>query len=159
MKANEFLKFSGEHYNEMRSKWSARLKKQGLRFSEDTFQDTILKVYDVLQKHEIADNDIEGFWYKSFLINTKRDMEYSCNSKRDSDIDPIDYLKDFPAEDRGIMLCDVEDKIKSLNEIDKHLLLIYYLTDITYEELEELTGIKDIRYKLKKIIKKLRVVN
>ena len=154
MKADEFLKFSGEHYNELKKKWSARLKKQGLKFSEDIYNDTIIKVYDHLNKEEYT-GDIEGYLYKSFLQNSKRDMEYSYH-KRDDDVDVFDYLKDLPVEDRGIMLCDIEDKIKPLNDTDKHILLIYYLTDTTYKELEELTGIKDIRYKLKTIIKKIR---
>lgn len=154
MNANEFLNYSGEHYNELKKKWSARLKKLGLKFSEDIFNDTILKVYDHINKEEYT-GDIEGYFYKSFLTNTKRDMEYSYH-KRDDDIDVFDYLKDLPVEDRGIMLCDVEDKLKALCDIDRCLLLIYYLTDVTYEELEDLTGIKDIRYKLKKVIKKIR---
>lgn len=154
MNANEFLNYSGEHYNELKKKWSARLKKLGLKFSEDIFNDTILKVYDHINKEEYT-GDIEGYFYKSFLTNTKRDMEYSYH-KRDDDIDVFDYLKDLPVEDRGIMLCDIEDKIKTLNDTDKHIFLIYYLTDTTYKELEELTGIKDIRYKLKTIIKKIR---
>lgn len=157
MSPQDFLNYSGKKYEEIKIKWSARLKKQGLRFSEDTFQDTIIKVYDVLQKHEIADNEIEGFWYKSFLTNTKRELEYSYNSKRDSDIDPIEYLKDLPVEDRGIMLSDIEDKIKSLDTIELHIFLVYFLTDFTFSQLEDLTGIKDIRYKINKIIKKIRV--
>lgn len=156
MLPNEFLKFSGEHYNELKKKWSGRLKKEGLSFSEDIYNDSILKVYDILQKHDIEDRYIEGFWYKSFLTNSKREKEYAYNSKRDDDIDVLEYLDNFPNEDRDILLSDIEDKLKSLTEVEKNILLIYYLTDISIKELEELTEIKDVRYKIKTIIKKIR---
>lgn len=153
MKADEFLKFSGEHYNENKKKWSSRLQKQGLKFSEDIYNDTIIKVYEHLMKGEYT-GDIEGYFYKSFLTNTKRDMEYSYHNR--DDVDVFEYLKDVPIDERGIMLSDIEDRLKGLSEIDKHIFLIYYLTDLTFMEVEELTGIKDMRYRLKKIVKKLR---
>ena len=156
MLPNEFLKYSGEHYNELKKKWSTRLKKEGLTFSEDIFQDSIIRVFDILQKHEIDEKYIEGFWYKSFLTNSRREKEYAYNSKRDDDIDVLEYLDEFPVEDRDMLLSDIEDKLKNLTEIEKNLLLIYYLTDITYKELEELTEIKDIKYKLKTIVKKIK---
>lgn len=159
MLPNEFLKYSGEHYNELKKKWSTRLKKEGLTFSEDTYQNTILNVYDYLNKHidnKLDEMSIEGFFYKSFLINTKREKDYAYNSKRDDDLDVLKYLDDFPVEDRGLLLSDIEDKLKALTPIELNLFFIYYLTDITYTELEELTEIKDVRYKIKAIIKKIR---
>lgn len=154
MKANEFLNYSGEHYEENKKKWSTRLKKQGLSFSEDIYNDTIIKVYDHINKGEYT-GDIESYWYQSFLTNTKRDTKYSYH-KKDDDIDVLKYLDEFPNDDKQILLSSIEDKIKQLNDIDKHLFLIYYLTDISIKELEDLTNIKDIRYKIKGIIKKTR---
>lgn len=155
MKANEFLNYSGTHYNELKKKWAGRLTKMGLKFSEDIFNDSILKVYDHIVNKEYDGSDIQAYWYQAFLNNTKRDIKYAYH-KKDDDVDVWDYLKDVPAEERGMLLEDIEDKLKALNDIDKHLLLIYYLTDITIKELEDLTNIKDIRYKLKKTIKKIR---
>lgn len=150
MKADEFLKYSGEHYNENKKKWSARLQKQGLKFSEDIYQDSIIKVYDHINNKEYDGTDIEAYWYQAFLNNTRRDIKYAYH-KRDDDVDVFEYLKDVPVEDRGIYISDIEDKLKSLNEIDKYIFLMYYLTDLTFMELEELTNIKDMRYRLKKI--------
>ncbi len=155
MNATEFLNYSGEHYNEVKKKWSTRFKKQGISFDEDIFQDTIIHIYNILEKREVEDTKIENYWYQSFLINTKRDNKYSRH-KRDDDIDVYVYLDEFPVEDRGILLSDIEDKLKSLNDIEKHLIYIYYLTDITIKELEELTNIKDLRYKIRGIIKKIK---
>lgn len=155
MSPNEFLKYSGEHYEEFKKKWSGRLKKGGLIFSEDIFNDSILKVYDALTKHEVDEINTEAYWYKTFLINTKRDTKYSYHKKDDS-IDVLSYLDDFPVEDRGLLLSDIEDKLKALTPIELNLFIIYHLTDITYAELEELTEIKDVKYKINKILKKIK---
>lgn len=149
MKPDDFLKYAGEHYEGIKKKWSGRLKKEGLTFSEDIYNDSIIKVYEQLGKQDYT-GDIEAYWYKSFLINTKRDTKYAYH-RRDDEIDVLEYLKDFPVEDRGLLLSDIEDSLKAFNEKDKNLLLIYYLTDITITELEELTEIRDIKYRLKKI--------
>lgn len=159
MKGKDFLTYSGEYYEENKKKWSARLKKQGLTFSEDIYQNTILNVYDYLNKHidnKLDEMSIEGFWYKSFLINIRREKDYAYNSKRDDDIDVIELLSDIPDDGPPILLDDVKAGLDNLTDIEKHLLLIYYLTDITIVELEELTEIKDLKYQLKKIIKKVK---
>lgn len=155
MTPDNFLKYSGEHYEELKKKWKGRLTKLDLKFSEDIYNSTILNVYDILKRHEIEDNNIEGFFYKSFLNNTRREKEYAYNTKRDTEIDVLEYLDNFPNEDKPILLEDIEG-FKKLSEVDKNLFLIYYSTSITYKELEELTEIKDIKYRLKKIIKKIK---
>lgn len=155
MRPDDFLKYSALHYEELKKKWKVRLTKLDLKFSEDIYNSTILNVYDILKRHEIEDNNIEGFFYKSFLNNTRREKEYAYNTKRDTEIDVLEYLDNFPNEDKPILLEDIEG-FKKLSEVDKNLFLIYYSTSITYKELEELTEIKDIKYRLKKIIKKIK---
>jgi hypothetical protein len=152
MKPDDFLKYAGEHYEGIKKKWIGRLSKLGLKFSEDIFNDSIIKVYEHIGEYE---GDIEAYWYKTFLTNTRREKDYAYNSKRDDDLDVLKYLDDFPVEDKPILLEDIEG-LKRLTPIELNLFLIYYLTDITYTELEELTNIKDMRYKIKTIIKKIR---
>ena len=153
MTADEFLKYSGEHYNDIKKKWKARCKKNNVQYSDDIFQDTILKVYAHIEEYK--GTDIESYWYKSFLQNTRRDGDYSYH-KRDDTIDVLAYLDNFPNDDPPILLSAIEDKLKSIDIIDRHLLIMYYLTDMTYLEIEELTGLKDVRYRIKKIVDKIR---
>ena len=157
MTANEYITYVGEHYEEMKNKCKSRLSKRNLIFSEDIFQDTLLKIYDNLEKYKdnkLDISSIESFWWQSFLNNTKRDTKYSCHKKDDS-IDVLQYLDNFPNEDI-ILLQDIKEGLKLLTDIEKNLLLMYYLTDVTYTELEGLTGIKDLRYKIQKIVKKIK---
>lgn len=152
MKKQEFLRYVNENYESTKKKWTARLKKQGLAFSDDIFQDTIYKICNHIEEYS---GDIAAYWYKAFLTNTKRDAQYHYH-KRDDDVDVFEYLSDVPADEPPILLEDIEDGLKSLEQQELYLFLIYYLTDISYTQLEELTGIKDVRYKLKKIIKKIK---
>lgn len=155
MTADEFLEYAGKHYKDIKKKWTTRLKKQGLSFSEDIFQDTILKVYSHLSEKPYI-GDVESYWWQTFINNSRREKDYAYNSKKDDTIEVLQYLDNFPTEDKPILLQDIEEGLKLLTDIEKNLLLMYYLTDITYTELEELTGIKDLRYKLKGILKKVR---
>lgn len=158
MKPDDFLKYAGEHYEGIKKKWIGRLKKEGLVFSDDIYNDTILHIYYYLNKYinnKLDEMSIEGFWYQAFLTNTKRDTKYAYNSKRDDNVDILKYLDDFQTDDKPILLEDIVG-LKTLTPIELNLFLIYYLTDITYTELEELTNIKGVRYKIKTIIKKIR---
>ena len=152
MRAAEFLAYSGEHYEENKKKWTTRLKKQGYQFNEDIYNDTIIKVYDHIDEYT---GDIESYWYKAFLQNIKRDTKYSIH-KKDDTIDVLKYLDKFPNEDPPILLDDVKEGLKPLTDIEKNLILLYYLTDMSYIELEDLTDIKNVRHKIKSIIKKIR---
>lgn len=155
MTADEFLKYSGEHYNDIKKKWKARCKKNNVQYSDDIFQESIIKVYSHLLEKPYT-GDVESYWWQSFINNSRREKDYAYNSKKDDTIEVLQYLDNFPTEDKPILLQDIEEGLKLLTDIEKNLLLMYYLTDITYTELEELTGIKDVRYKLKGILKKVR---
>lgn len=154
MTPSDFLAYASSGNEQRKRKWSARLRKQGLQFSEDIYNNTIMKVYDSLQKHNIG-GSIEGYWYKAFLNNTKRECEYYYHNRDDS-IDVIELLSDVPADDPPILLEDLKDGFDTLTEEEKHLFLIYNLTDITYSELEELTDIKNMKYKMNRIIGKIK---
>lgn len=155
MTADDFLAFSERHYEELKKKWANRLKKAELTFSEDIYNDSILKVYEQIKKKEYI-GDIEAYWYQAFLINTKRDTKYAYHKKDDS-IDVLKYLDEFPTDDKPLLLEDIQDILQSMEDNKNfHLFLIYYMTDTTYAELEELTGIKNVRYKVKSIGKKIR---
>jgi DNA-directed RNA polymerase specialized sigma24 family protein len=153
MNGDEFLEYAGLHYEENRNKWGKRLGKLGMTFSEDIFQDTLLKLYDHFNEFPYT-GDIDGYWYQSFLNNTKRDARYSYH-KRDDDVDVLKHLEEQPYEPPKVY----GDLFKGLSEyednIDYHLFRIYVFNKVGYEELEQLTGVKDVRNKIRRIKMKL----
>lgn len=153
MKTQEFLTYAGERYETNKRKWKERLKKIGYKFSDDIYNDSIIKVYDKLNENEHLQDiqDMESYWYMSFLNNTKRETTYIRNTKKDDTIDVYAYLDTIPDEPPSVYEFK---KDKGLSIQDTHLFLIYNLTDITYKELQELTNTKDIKYKIKMITTK-----
>jgi hypothetical protein len=146
--AEEFLNRAGKLYEENRVKWKGLLKKQGMIFNEDIYNDSIIKTYDAILKKEV-DKDYDGYWYRTFLNNSKRDLKYSYHN-RDDGVDVIEYLKEFPYEeykDKTDIILEVLKKVRdSSTPRGFHLFLMYYLLpDMTYDELKKITGISDVK--------------
>jgi hypothetical protein len=146
--ADEFMTAVGLLYEGNKVKWRSLLKKQSLQFNEDIYNDSILKTYDAILKKE-AGSDYMGYWYRTFLNNSKRDLKYSYHN-RDDDVDVMEYLKEFPYEefiDKTDKIIEVLKQVRdSSTPRGYHLFLMYYLVpDMTYEELKSITGISDVK--------------
>lgn len=158
--AREFLDLSGKLYDQNKKKWTKLVQGVGLKFDEDIYNDTIIKVYEHILNGEDTDGDVIGYWYKSFINNLKRNKQYSVNSKRD-DIDVIDLLKDKSyietnAELYYSTIRELLEKIK--NNFDTksyHLFKIYYMTDITFDDLSDVVGY-DVKTKINNMRKWLK---
>lgn len=159
-RAREFLDLSATLYEVNKKKWKPMLKSKGLQFDEDIYNDSIIKVYESIMKGEDIEGDLIGYWYKSFVNNIKRNKQYSFNSRKE-DIDVIEYLRDKPdsistAETYYPNIRDMLEKVKLNFDIKSyHLFKIYYMTDITFEQLSEIVGY-DVKTKIMKIKKWLK---
>lgn len=147
--ADKFMTTVGLLYEGNRVKWGSLLKKQGIKFSDDIYNDSILKTYDAILKKEVSDKDYIGYWYRTFLNNSKRDLKYSYHN-RDEDTDVFEYLKEFPYEEYNDKTDTIITVLKQVRDSSTprgfHLFLMYYLLpDMTYEELKNITGISDVK--------------
>lgn len=146
--ADEFMRMVGLVYEGNKRKWASLLHKQSLQFNEDIYNDSILRTYDAILKKE-TDKDYMGYWYRTFLNNSKRDLKYSYHN-RDEDVDVIEYLKEFPYEEYQDKTDTVIEVLKRVRDNSTprgfHLFLMYYMIpDMTYEELKSITGISDAK--------------
>lgn len=149
-------------YEKNKVKWTGLLKSVGLQFDEDIYNDTIIKVYEKIVEDTVdkTDDEIIAYWYKSFVNNIKREKQYTYNSKRE-DIDVIDLLKneEYIITKQHISYSTIRfllNKIKEeYNEKDYHLFKMYYLTDITFDELNDIVG-SDVKSKIIKMKKWLK---
>lgn len=159
-KASRFLKFANEHYDDYKKKWAKYLYDKQVDFDEDVFSDTILKVYDYIEKNGIndtTDSGLANYWFKSFNTNIKREKQYSRNVNRDKNIDATEELskemngeyelklkiRRHVYEDWSIVyiLRLVEDNFDS---ISFHCFRLYYILDkMTYSKLREITKVPD----------------
>lgn len=155
--ANEFLTKAGELYENNKRKWSKIIKDKGYDFSEDIYNDSIIKTYDAIIKKEIDTTDYLGYWYKTFINNTKRDEKYARNQIVDNE-DVFDILKGKEDEESKINVY--------ISAISNILLLVrkqfdrktfetfrmYLLCGMSYEQLDNLTG-TDSKLKISKVRK------
>lgn len=148
--AEKFMTTAGLLYEGNRVKWKSMLKKQGLKFNDDIFNDSIIKTYDAILKKEI-DKDYVGYWYRTFLNNTRRDTKYAYHN-RDEDVDVFEYMSSMPYEEYNDRTGDVEKIVCTLSDKELILMRMHYELKIPYEVIEEMTGVKDVRRIMKKIL-------
>lgn len=153
-RAKEFLELSGRLYTTNKEKW----KKMVDGFDEDVYNDTILKVYDSILKGADTQGDLNGYWFKSFKNNLNRNKDYSHKKKRD-DTDVIDLLKDKEYEENNVNLyystiSDILLKVK--HKFDRktfEVFRMYLLCDMSYEQLNSITGLCDCKERISKVKK------
>lgn len=146
--ADDFMTTAGLLYEGNRKKWRSILKNKGIEFNEDIYNDSILKTYDAILKKEVG-SDYMGYWYKTFLNNSKRDLKYSYHN-RDDGVDVIEYLKEFPYEEYKDKTDTIIEVLKMVRDSSTprgfHLFLMYYMIpEMTYDELKKITGISDVK--------------
>ena len=158
--AKEFLEQSGRLYETNKKKWKTLLKDKGLSFNEDIYNDSILKTYEAILKKEV-DADYMGYWYTTFFNNTKRQTQYS-HTKKKEDIDPFEVLKEKEYEENNInlyystisvILSKVKDKF---DRKSFEVFRMYLLCNMSYEQLNNLTGLHDSKERITKIRKWLK---
>ena len=84
--ARRFLDTVAENYDYCMKRWRKHQKDNNTSFDEDLFQETILKVYDKILKDGLKDITKGGmlnYFFKSFIINSKREYQYSRNLARE----------------------------------------------------------------------------
>ena len=153
-KAKQFLELSGNLYNTNKEKWSKMLP----NFDEDIYNDTIVKCYDSILKGDDTEGDLQGYWFKSFKNNLNRNKEYSKN-KNKVDTDVVDLLKDKQTEEETINLyysaiSDILLKVKhQFNRKTFEVYRMYLLCNMSYEQLDKATGLKDSKERINKVKK------
>lgn len=154
--AEEFLNRAGMLYEVNRVKWSSLLKKQGLKFNDDIFNDSIIKTYDAILKREVDGNDYMGYWYRTFLNNSKRDTKYAYHN-RDEEVDVFEYMSSMPYEEYNDRTEAIDKIVCTLSDKELILVRMHYELKIPYEVIEEMTDVKDVRRYIKRLLEKLNV--
>lgn len=151
-RAKEFLELSGKLYVKNREKWKTMVD----GFDEDIYNDTIIKVYESILKGADTEGDLVGYWFKSFKNNLNRNKDYSHKKNKD-DIDVMDVLKEKEYEENNINLyystiSNILLKVKSqFNRKTFEVFRMYLLCNMSYEKLNELTGLSDCKERISKV--------
>lgn len=173
--ARKYLNLANDKYLDYLKKWRTHIQDKGYDWDEDVFSDTIIKVYDNILKNGIKDDSEEGlsnYWFKSFIVNIKREKQYSRNLYRDMNVDASEELdKEYNGDDElklkikrhiyddwlSVRLLQIVEQNFTSREF-RCFRLYYIVPKMTYEKLRDLTKIKDCK-KIVNTIKKWLIEN
>lgn len=161
-----FINYINNNYEELYGRFKAFCLDKKYDFSEDIFQDTILKCYKLIERkglEDISDKGMENYFFMSFKQNLQREKQYARNQKRDNNIVDLSgayssYL-DTLLTQREKLQSDLYKDFATLYLLSKaeehfdyeHFYLFRLKTfdkNMTYQKLQDKTGLKGVRQKV-----------
>lgn len=165
--AKRFINYINDHYQELYNRFQAFCNDKNYEFDEDIFQDTVLKCYQLIDKQgymkDTTDKGIENYFFMSFKQNLQREKQYARNQKRDGNVVDLSGLYERYTN----TLLTQREKLKS--DLYKDFATLYLLSaaeehfdyehfylfrlktfdkTMTYQKLQEKTGLKGVRQKV-----------
>lgn len=167
---DRFLKHINDNYEPLYCKFKKYCIDNYLEFTDDIFQDTILKCYEAIErKGKLNDNSpygMESYMFLSLKQNIKREGQYARVTKRD-----LNYNSDNINVIYEQWLNNNQDpsRVKLLNDLFKDYSVLYIMLKVeerfdeesfylfktkylvpqmTYKKLQEKTGFKKVRQKV-----------
>lgn len=170
---NEYLKWVGENYEYQKEKLTKWCNHNKFKFDNDVFGDTIVKVYDYIERNGLDDPSPSGFdnyLFKAFKNNIKREKEYSRVKNRvelpeinknyeeyyneHNDSATVKIMRDLKEDFNALYILRlVEDQFDAQHTYCFKLKFLYRLT---YRQLQEKTKIKNSRQKVIDVLHWLR---
>lgn len=168
-----FMVCVGAHYNRLKDKFQRYCKNQHYQFDEDVFDDTIVKVYDLIGKkglNDLSPEGIENYLFMAFKQNLQREKIYFRNRQR-AEVEELDCAYDDyynqhnePANEKIVR--DLKEDFSVLYVIRKieevfqpdyaYCFKMKYLYKLTYKELQEKCSKLNIRNSRQKCIDVMR---
>jgi len=125
---------------------------------DDLFQEIVIQLWKGYPKFR-GDSKFSTWMYRIALNTAITDFRKSKRQVKTTDIDGLQlesaYRQYDPAEEEKLAL--LKEAIRSLPEIERAIVMLY-LEDRSYEEMEEILGINqnNLRVKMSRIKEKLR---
>ena len=161
-----FINYINDHYEELYKRFQAFCYDKKYEFDEDIFQDTVLKCYKLIERkglEDISDKGIENYFFMSFKTNLQREKQYARCQKRDNNIINLsgaysEYLNSLLTSEEKLK-SDLYKDFATLYLLskaeehfdDEHFYLFRIKTfdkNMTYQKLQQKTGIKGVRQKV-----------
>lgn len=163
--ANKFLQWVNDNYEYLKNHHQAYCLNTRQNWDEDIFCDTYLKIYEKIKKDGIKDDTPRGmecYFFMAFKINTKRETQYSRNTKKDENNANLPILQEIylntQLTEREKLVQDLQKDyftLRILEKIEKQfpyedcrLFKIKLFENLTYKQLTDKTGVKGIRQKI-----------
>lgn len=153
----EFMEAISSQYDEIKKSFQLNMSKLKTEFSEDVFQDTLLKCCETYKDNNKDLKKMKAYFWMAFKINTLNKIQ------RRKHIEDIDSLVGFDIIDEEYII-EIDEFVEIVkdelyNEFGKEiadLWLKHAAQDTSYEKIEEESGIQNVHYLFKKIRKYIR---
>lgn len=153
------------NYEKLKDACQNVCNRNGEKFDEDIFQDTVVKVYDIAEKKGGLDDQTESgvlnYFVRSFVNNLREINRYAYRKKRDFNVTDEEIMQLFERSlsnpDEKIMHDLLEDfsvlfltKQVELNFNDEqyYLYKLKFLCGLTYKQIAQKTNIPKSRDKI-----------
>lgn len=172
--ARKYLEWINRNYDAQKKKLQSFCNDKNYDWDEDIFCDTYLKVYEKILKNGMLDSSENGFdnyTFLAFKINTMRSKQYARVQKRDNNIINLsgaysEYLNTLLTQKEKLK-SDLYKDYATLYLLSKaeehfdyeHFYLFRLKTfdkNMTYQKLQEKTGLKGVRQKVVDVKKWLK---
>lgn len=162
---DQMLKIVNANYITLQNACKEVCKRNGHQFSEDIFQDTIIRLYDAIEKKgaldDMSESGIMNYFVRSYVNNLMEQQRYAYYKKRDLNVtneeltelfekqlSPVNekIIKDMKEDFSILYIC----KMVELNFSPEHYYLfkLKTLCNMTYKQIYDKTQIKKSRDKI-----------
>jgi hypothetical protein len=159
---HKYAKIVSENYQKIKDACRKVTNRNHEEFDEDIFQDTFLKIFNIIEKkgelQDMSENGIFNYFVKSYVNNLRCQARNSYVSKRDKNIVPeaLDRIDENTSHEKikKDLLTDFSAlyllKAAEINfpQDEFNLYKIKQLCNLTYKELQERTGDRQCRQKV-----------
>lgn len=173
--ARKFITHINDNYDTLRRKYIKFCKDNSLEYTDDIFQDSIIKCYDAIKRKGKLDDTtpygMESYFFISLKMNIKREGMYARNQKRDMNYTSEKLATQYEAwynstneDSRNKLISDLYKDFAVLYimkrvelEFDSERFYLfrmkYLIPDMTYKKLQERTSAKKVRQKVVEVRK------
>lgn len=166
MNSQELLnELMSKNYNELRKKYKQMCYLNGMTYSDDVFNDTYIKVYNILKNKQMKEPTLKGvekYFFLSFKNNTF--LEHKLNNRfQKVDIDEIKSRQDM-SEDKeyehqfnhfaiNLILEVIQENFDSLSVRCWRIKRLIKIDNkyLTYDKITKITKIKDAKRRIVEI--------
>ena len=166
-----FYTFLENNYTQLQKKYKQMCFLNHITYDEDTLQETVIKVVDIIKRKGLKDESekgIESYFFQAFKFNTYQTHLQQSKQLKDDNIDPYDLniidevYSEAPAQYADMASKYILNRIKEeFDPLTVGIWRLRYIVSINgeqlnYKKIKEMTKIEDTRRRIVMVNKWIR---
>lgn len=166
-----FYDFLSKNYTQLQKKYKQMCFLNHMTYDEDTLQDTVIKVVDIIKRKGLKDESekgIESYFFQAFKFNTYQTHLQQQKQLKDDNIDPYDLniidevYSEAPAQYADMASKYILNRIKEeFDPLTVGIWRLRYIVSINgeqlnYKKIKAMTKVEDTRRRIVMVNKWIR---